>query len=82
MRQIEDLASVDTLPFGHAARIAESIADVGKAPQEKVESALQDSAAQAAAPGTKQAVSPVAVSKYLDAAARLRLRIDADVAKV
>lgn len=82
MRQIEELASVDTLQFGHAARIAESIAAIGKAPKPAIESALRESATQAATPGIRQAVSPVAVSKYLDAAARLRLHIDVEVVKV
>lgn len=83
MWKIEVVASEGTLPFSHAARIAECVAMVGKPPKPAIQAALMESAAYAARNASNQNMSPMSVSQFLDAAARLEISsIDTELSKV
>lgn len=82
MRRLEALSMESTVPFKNAAHIAESIANVQKSCTEAVQSALLSSARHALAVSPREYLLPSAVTKFLNAAARLEFKLDVSDTKV
>lgn len=81
MKHIQVLAATGTLPFGSAAHIAGSIANMGKAPQASVQTVLLQSAVKAVTQ-QNQELRPAWIAQFLSAATVLDLSVAPDIAKV